>query len=140
MPTTRYSAWLAAMRAPNPSSPARAQVHRGDLEDLESLRSGATACDAVIHTAFWHDWSRFAESYELDKRAIEAIGAVLRGSGRPFTPGVGAVQGRAATEDDPGFPPSPTCPGASEATAVALARRGVHVSVMGLPQVHDICC
>src|ERR1700734_2774940 len=59
---------------------AGAEVHRGDLEDLESLRSGAAAADAVIHTAFRHDWSRFAESCELDQRAIEAIGSVLVGS------------------------------------------------------------
>jgi len=117
---------------------AGAQAHEGDLEDLESLRSGAAKSDAVLHTAFRHDWSRFAESCELDKRAIEVIGAVLQGSSRPFivTSGVGVTQGRAATEDDPPLS-SPSLPRVSEVTAVALMARGVHASVMRLPQVHD---
>jgi nucleoside-diphosphate-sugar epimerase len=117
---------------------AGAQAHRGDLEDLESLRSGAGACDAAIHTAFRHDWSRFAESCELDKRAIEAIGAVLQGSSRPFivSSGVGVAQGRAATEDDPPLS-SPSLPRVSEATAVALMERGIQAIVMRLPQVHN---
>jgi nucleoside-diphosphate-sugar epimerase len=117
-----------------------AEVQRGDLEDMESLRSGAASSDAVLHVAFRHgDWTKFAESSEMDKRAIEAIGAVLQGSSRPFivTSGVGVAQGRAATEDDPPFATSATYPRASEGTAVALMERGVQASVMRLPQVHD---
>jgi nucleoside-diphosphate-sugar epimerase len=117
---------------------AGAQVHRGDLEDLESLRTGAAAADAVIHTAFRHDWTRFAESCELDKRAIETIGEVLQGSSRPFivSSGVGVAQSRAATENDPPLT-SPHIPRVSEVTAVALMERGVSTMVMRLPQVHD---
>ncbi len=117
---------------------AGADVHRGDLEDVESLRSGAAASDAVLHVAFRHDWTKFAESCELDKRAIEAIGDVLQGSSRPFivSSGVGVAQGRAATEDDPPLS-SPSLPRVSEVTAIALRERGVHASVMRLPQVHD---
>lgn len=117
-----------------------AQVHRGDLEDLETLRSGAAMAEGVIHCAFNHDFSKFAANCELDRQAIDALGSVLAGSDRPFivTSGIGTLApGRAATEED--LPPAnPTSyPRVSEQTAVLVARRGVRTSVMRLPQVHD---
>lgn len=119
---------------------AGAQVQRGDLSDLESLRSGAVASDAVIHLAFIHDFSRFKENCEIEGRAIKTIGTVLTGSDRPLivTSGLAVLaQGHIATEDDPPVPVSDTYPRASEHTATVLEKQGVRTMVVRLPQVHD---
>jgi nucleoside-diphosphate-sugar epimerase len=115
---------------------AGAQVHRGDLEDLESLRRGAAASDGVIHLAFIHDFSKYLENAAIDRRAIEAIGAVLEGSGRPFIITSGTA-GR--TEEDAGNPNVPAAPRlVSEEVTLAMASRGVRASVLRLPpSVHD---
>lgn len=115
-----------------------ADVHRGSIEDLESLKAGAAAADAVIHLGFIHDFSKFQENCEKDQRAIETLGSVLAGSKRPLivTAGTGglAAPGQVVTEDLDAPHDSPF-PRVSE--QVALALKGVDASVMRLPQVHD---
>jgi nucleoside-diphosphate-sugar epimerase len=112
---------------------AGAQVHRGDLDNPESLRAGAESTDGVIHLAFNHDFTNYTGAAETDRRAIDALGEALAGSDRPFvvTSGLaGFALGRTMTEDDSANPNSPR---GSEQAALAFTTRGVRVSVLRLP-------
>lgn len=118
---------------------AGADVHRGRLEDLDSLRSGAAMSDAVIHTAFDHDFSKFNENSEIEKHAIEALGSALAGSDRPLIVSTGLAlhsPHRPITEDvdEPTVSPFARVP---EQVAYSLSPRGVSVAVVRLPQVHN---
>ncbi|MDP9813379.1 nucleoside-diphosphate-sugar epimerase [Rhizobium tibeticum] len=113
---------------------AGAAVHRGHLEDLESLRSGAAAADGVIHTGFIHDFSRFKENCEIDRRAIETLALTLAASDRPLviTSGTGLLpKGRLTTEEDAPTAASPRI--ASEEAAAAAASQGVRAITIRLP-------
>jgi nucleoside-diphosphate-sugar epimerase len=118
-----------------------AEVHRGDLEDLESLRSGAMGMDAVVNLAFDHDMSKFAQNGENEIKAIEAMGYALEpGKLLLVTSGVAITNGgpgHVRMETDPPID-SPEIPRKPEQTAQAVAKRGVHVGVVRMPQVHDI--
>ena len=116
---------------------AGAEVHRGDLDDPESLRAGAAAADGVIHCAFIHDFAQLESSGRTDLRAVETFGAALEGTDRPLvvTSGIGLLApGRVATEDDAADPASHAghrVP--SEVATLALAARGVRSSLVRLP-------
>lgn len=111
-----------------------AEVHRGSLEDLDSLREGAAHVDGVIHTAFIHDFSNYTPAAEADRRAIEALGTALERSDRALVVTSGTLllqrQGLLATEEDLSIP---NFPRKSEDAAAALASRGVCASVLRLP-------
>lgn len=117
---------------------AGAAVHRGTLDDPDSLRAGAAAADGVIHLGFIHDFSDYAASMATDRAAIEALGTALEGTGGPLLIANGALglvpSGPAATEDDrfaEGSPASGRAPAAD--LALSFADRGVRASVVRLP-------
>lgn len=113
-----------------------AKIHRGSLEDLDSLRNGAKRTDGTIHLAFNHDFSKFAENGQLDRYAIDAMGEALEGSGKPFIVTSGTLlvtPGRIATEKDPVMPGLPRV---SETAGLGFAGRGVRAMAVRLPQVH----
>ena len=123
---------------------AGVEVHRGALDDLDSLRSGAAASDGVIHTAYIHDFSAVENAAQTDLQAVETIGAVLEGTGKPLVITSGILMltsflppGRLGTEEDVADPESVAPRIASENAAIALAERGVRSSVVRLsPTVH----
>lgn len=118
-----------------------AEAYRGTLEDPQGLAGGASGADAVIHTAFDHDFARFVDNCEKDRRVIEAIGAALAGSDRPFI----ITSGTGLGSPGPGVPATedvidrdnPNPRRLSELTGEQVARRGASVAVVRLPQVHD---
>ena len=131
---TRSDAGVAQLKA------AGAEVHRGDLQDLDGLRSGATGMDAVVNLAFNHDWSKFAQNAADEMRAIEALGSVLEpGKLLVVTSGIGITSGAPGQLRKETDPPtdSPTIPRRPEQAVRAVTAKGVHVGIVRLPQVHD---
>jgi nucleoside-diphosphate-sugar epimerase len=121
---------------------AGAEVHRGSIEDLDSVKAGAARSDGVIHLAFNHDFSRYQANCDDDRKVIDALGSVLAGSKRPLlvTSGTGmtiSVAGQPATEDSSVMSSDVMPRAASEEAAVSVAAKGVNVGIVRLPQVHD---
>ena len=115
---------------------ARAQVFRGDLERPDSLRPAAAAADAVLHTGFVHDFSKFKAYCELDREVIKALGSALAGSKCPLiiTSAIGVLPtGATVTEETMPLTPNPNPRAATEEAARELLDRGVNVSVVRLP-------
>ncbi|AEV98841.1 3-beta hydroxysteroid dehydrogenase [Niastella koreensis] len=115
---------------------AGAEPFRGDIYDLDSLKKGASQCDAVIHTAFNHDFTKFKDNCETDRQVIMALGAALAGTNKPLvvTSGVGLLNyGREVNENDkaPGSDVIPRA--ASEEAAYAVAEQGVNSYIVRLP-------
>jgi nucleoside-diphosphate-sugar epimerase len=120
---------------------AGAEAHVATLEDLDSIRAGVAKVDAVIHTAFDHDFSNFVANCEKDRRVIEAMGSVLKGSDRPLIitsgTGIGSAHPGEPAREDVFNTNHPNPRVASEIAGNALLEAGISVSVVRLPQVHD---
>jgi nucleoside-diphosphate-sugar epimerase len=119
-----------------------AELYRGSIAEPDSLKEGAARSDGVIHLAFNHDFSRFVQNCEDDRRVIETLSSVLAGSHRPLivtsgTAIANAAPGELAREDGPTWGAERNPRAASEETARAAAANGVNVSIVRLPQVHD---
>ncbi len=119
-----------------------AEVQRGSLEDVDALRTAAASADAVIHTAFDHDFSQFAMHCENDRRVIEALGSVLEGTGKSLlitsVTGIAAIEpGTVAKEEDPPVSTAVHPRASSEEAAHAVAKLGCRTLSMRMPQVHD---
>jgi nucleoside-diphosphate-sugar epimerase len=117
-----------------------AEVHRGDLTDLDSLRKGASGMDAVVHLAFSHDFSKFAQNAQDEIEAIEALGSALKpGNLLVVTSGTGLAGGEPGQLRMESNPPTsnPAIPRRPEQTAKEVAAKGIHVAIVRLPQVHD---
>jgi nucleoside-diphosphate-sugar epimerase len=132
---TRSDTGAAALEA------AGAQAHRGDLADPASLAAGAAQADAVIHTAFDHDFSNFLANCEKERVAIEAMGEVLVGTNKPIIitsgVGMGSPEGGGLAREDIFNLAHPNPRTISEVTGARLTERGVDVRIVRLPQVHD---
>jgi nucleoside-diphosphate-sugar epimerase len=121
---------------------AGAEVHHGSLQDLDSLKAGAAKADATVHLAFNHDFSTFMQNCEDDRRVIEALAETLAGTDKPFivTSGTAITQGddgQPATEDGVPMSSAMNPRAASEEACRVAAAKGVNVTVVRLPQVHD---
>ena len=121
---------------------AWAEVSRGDVNDLDYLRTAAESADGIIHAAFNHDFSNMKQSSENDRKVIETLGELLKGSDRRLvvTSGTGLVRSKSggiALETDPHLTSAEFPRAATEEAADALIDRGAHIVVVRLPQVHD---
>jgi len=119
-----------------------AEVVMGSIQDLDKVKRAAARADGVIHLAFNHDFTKFVENCEDDRRIVTALGSALAGSGRPLIVTSGTLiansaPGRLASEEDEAISSEAHPRAASEEAARSAAEKGVNVSVVRLPQVHD---